>query len=1118
MSDTAWMTPVWMTAAAESAEPERVRMRGAQLAASSAGEVLRQADAPTARILAGLFSGSQWAGELLGAHPEWLSDLTPDRLAHPRQASGVTREADGLLAPCLEQRDYTGGFAALRRFKQREMLRIAARDLGGLGKAPDIIRDLSNVADACLDGVFRLCWQQAVERFGQPWHPTPEGGWEQTECCVLGLGKLGGQELNYSSDVDVIFLYTAEGGVFREPPKSRAAKPGLTSHQFFIKLTEAVVAEVGRATADGQLYRIDLRLRPEGDAGPLARSLESCEHFYAQFGQTWERMMLLKGRGVAGSRSLAGEFLELIHTFRYPRSFNTRSLDEIRAMKERTEKEVIRSGELDRDVKRGRGGIREIEFVAQTLQLLHAGRYPFLQGAQTIPTLEKLVGYNLMPAEESAFLIEAYCFFRNVEHRLQMEANQQTHSIPAVPAARERLARLMGFAGWPEFEEARSLRAVKVRSVYEKLLKSDRPQVQSGLPGDFEETEGEWRQLLASRSFRDPDKAVKLLREFALGPGFGHVSTRTTELAYELIGRILEKCPVAVASPLLVAGPPLGPALAPAAAADGSGNSPAALATGATAAAVAAVAAPLLGPAPAPAASADGSGRGSAALAAGASEPLLGPALAPAAAADRAGRSSPALASSAAAAAAPLAGSASSTAAVLSDPDRVLARLDSFVAAYGARSTLYEMWAHNPSLFGLLLMLFDRSEFLAEKAIRTPDMVDDLMLSGHLRRRKNAPEILRELQHGRDDPDQALWTRRYHNTEFMRLGLRDILGLSDWEQNLKELSALADACLQFALESVLRKNRIRAAPFVIIGLGKLGGEEIDYGSDLDILFVAPARTRNLSKLQPLAAKVMEVLSAQTELGVVYPVDARLRPDGAKGLLVNTLDAYEEYYRRRAQLWEVQALTRVRPVAGDFTLGKEFEALAGTLSDFRQETVASGFRVDGMEPVRGAKGGRAAAARTGLSAYTPRWKQEIARMRGRIEKERTPAGKEALAIKTGAGGMVDGEFVAQALCLANGWQEPNTLRVLERARETGALPEADAVALLANYREMRRVEAILRRWSYEGEILLPDDPAPQYRVAVRCGWRSAAELLEATGRCRLAIREVYTRFFPPPTQP
>jgi glutamate-ammonia-ligase adenylyltransferase len=421
----------------------------------------------------------------------------------------------------------------------------------------------------------------------------------------------------------------------------------------------------------------------------------------------------------------------------------------------------------------------------------------------------------------------------------------------------------------------------------------------------------------------------------------------------------------------------------------------------------------------------------------------------------------------------------------LSDPDRVLTRLESFIEAYGTRTALFEMWNGNPAMFELMLLLFDRSEFLAEVAIRTPDLIDDLLAAGRLRQRKTTAKILKDLHYGLKDADQFFWLRRYHEAELMRLGLRDILGLAGLEQNLTELSALADACLQYALEVVMRKNKIKKPPFVIIGFGKLGGCEIDYGSDLDVVFVADSKVKNLSELQRVAAEVMELFSRRTEEGIVFHIDARLRPDGEKGLLVNTLAAYEEYYRKRAQLWEIQVLTRSRPVAGDLALGEKFQKLAALLANF-------------SKPSRP------------LAAFKPDWKRQIHQMRMRIEKERTPHGQDALAIKTGKGGLMDAEFIAQALCLEHGWQEANTLRALERGRTAGVLPDADK--LIENYRQLRRVEGVLRRWSYEGETVLPDDAPAFYRVSVRCGFLKPAEFRNALAKWRRTVREVYGKVF------
>jgi glutamate-ammonia-ligase adenylyltransferase len=840
----------------------------------------------------------------------------------------------------------------------------------------------------------------------------------------------------------------------------------MTNHQFFKRLAENLIAEVTRAAPEGMLFRIDLRLRPEGDAGPLVRSLASYENYYAQWGQTWERMMLIKARGVAGSAALAAEFLEMVQPFRYPRSLNEGVLHEIAAMKARLETEVVKAGEIDRNVKLGRGGIREIEFVVQTLQLLYAGRSPFLQGAQTLTTLQQLVQYRLLSSEQAQTLTAAYCFLRDVEHRLQMEHNLQTHTIPADRKARELLAALMGFRKLSAFEAALEQHTHQVRQVYDQLLKAEAPESHPALPRAFSGTEAEWKQILAAHAFKDLDKSFRLLHQFASGPGYVHVSPRTVELAWQLIPKLLALCPKAIE---------------PAVVGKSRGDVPAREVTG--------------GGVPSLERGADGVAR----------RPYPSPKA-------RAEHKEALISQS------QIANRKSQiNESVLSDPDRVLARLDSFITVYGARATLLETWTHNPQLFELLLLLFDRSEFLAETAIRTPDLVDELVLSGRLRRRKSAEEILQELRHGRSDKDQHLWLRRYHQAELMRIGLRDILGLADFEQNLDELSALADACLRYALEVVLGQHKLKTSPLVIIGLGKLGGQELNYGSDLDIMFVAHTATKNLPKLQRLAVAVMDLLSTRTEMGTVFVTDARLRPDGEKGLLVNTLEAYGDYYRHRAMLWEIQALTRTRAVAGDAELGQRFQQLAAALTDFRPDSVAAGFVLKKLAPPKASSARRKSShapprPKTGLSAYTPDWKKKIAHMRQRIEKERTPAGRDALAIKTGAGGLMDAEFIAQTLCLAHGWHEANTLRALERARDNRVLPRPEADRLIENYRQLRRIEGILRRWSFEGETTLPSDPAPFYRVSVRCGFATPEAFREAIAGYRRNIREIYANVF------
>ncbi len=969
--------------ATTSADPGRVKARLDRWQQGPAAAWLAGASPAQAGALVAVLAGSTYLADVLEAHPDWLTVLNAEGLQHPRRAQGLRMEVSSWLGRLLKTRDFAGALPRLREFKQRELLRIAARDLGRFAGMAEVTRELSDVADVCLETVWQVCRIQLEERLGRPYHQDAAGRWHATAACVLGMGKLGGQELNYSSDVDVLFVYEEEGMVFRQPPTARATpRASLTTHEFFNRLGEAFINEVSRSTEEGFLYRIDLRLRPEGNSGPLSRSLTSYENYYAQWGQTWERMMLIKARCVAGASDVAGEFLEMAQPFRFPRVISESALREVAALKDRIESEVVRAGEVERNVKLGRGGIREIEFIAQSLQLLNAGRQPFLQSSQTLPCLAKLAQYRLLPEDEADRLAGACIFLRDVEHRLQMESNLQTHTIPESQPARDRLARLMGCKTLSAFETELRRHQALVRSVFERLLRKQEPNEETGLPVEFAGQEDEWRTILARHQFRDLDKALRTLREFVEGPGYVHVSPRTLALARQILPRLFAFCPDATR-------PPEG---------------------------------------------------------------------------DRFERP------------------------VLSDPDRVVTRLDSFISVYGARATLFELWARYPLVFESLMLVFDRSEFLAELAIRTPDFVDDLVISGRLRQKKSVADTLRDLMHGIEDEDQLQWIRTYQQAELMRLGVRDILEIVGPQQTLESISGLADACLQYALAVVCKNHRLKQPPFAIFGLGKLGGRELNYGSDLDIFFVAPDDVSQPDRLHKLAAGVMDLLSSRTAQGIAFVTHASLRPDGEKSPLINTLSKYEDYYRQRAQLWEIQAVSRTRFIAGDPTVGARFETLAARLANF-------------------------ASPSKPLAAFCEDWRAQMHAMRMRIEKERTPAGQDDLAIKTGRGGLMDAEFVAQALCLEQGWHEPNTLAALERGQQEQVLPMADD--LIVNYLRLRRVEGILRRWSYEGESVLPTDAEAYRRVSVRCRYSSPEAFREAITQCRNALRRAYDASFQAP---
>lgn len=941
-------------------------------------------------------NNSTFLTSVLENHPDWLKSdgelhknlFDEEQLSDPLTLTELRQELGEQLVDEVANRDFEATGRILHQFKTRHLFRIAARDLNKLGTTDLILLELSNLADICLQAAFRLAWLYLTEKFGAPYCKDEKGCWVDAGFSVIGLGKLGGQELNYSSDVDLIFVYSGDGYVFKETPQPGDIPRGLlNNHQFFTRLAEAIVDQVSRNTSEGVLYRVDLRLRPEGQGGSLVRSLQSYENYYSQWGRTWERMMLIKARCVAGSSDLGAEFIEMIHPFCYPRYVSVQVPEEVAAIKERIEKEVIRSGELHRNVKLGWGGIREIEFVVQTIQVLDAGKMPYLQGGKTLRLLEKLATYDRLDSEDSLILKQAYCFYRDVEHRLQMEENQQTHTIPLSPARRLRLARLMGFETPEEFDAQCAHYQKEVRRVFEEVIhrKSDSPDDELTLPSDFEEKEEEWNHFLLCNGFKNPETAYKLVKIFVCGPGYVHVSVRTLELGWKLLPRLFRLCP---------------------------------------------------------------------------SEHRLR-----------------------------FSGEQQCFKAnlrTLSDPDRVLARLDSFIQNYGGRQGLFETWFSSPFTFDLLLLLFDRSEYLAEVAIKTPGLVDEIMEGEQLRRFKESREMLRDLEYGLDDEDQHGWIRRYHRVELMRIAMRDLFGMCDFSRNQAEINCLGEACVQYALRVVMKKFRLKKPPFAIIGMGKFGGRELTYGSDLDILFVCTPHWKGESKVQKMAFMLIDLLSAKTPLGSVYKTDSRLRPDGEKGgALVSTLVRYERYYRYRAQLWEIQCLTRARVICGDTETGFQFMDMARDMTNF-------------------------SIPRRNLEAYSEDWKEKILSMRLKVEKERTPYGKDHLAFKTGAGGLMDVEFLVQMLNMEFGWFQPNTRKALRLAASQDLLSEEDSAILIENFDKLMTLEKVLRRWSYEGESVLPDTDAPLLRVAIRCGFDGIESFMSALSKWRCSIREVYLR--------
>src|SRR5213082_1795112 len=341
-------------------------------------------------------------------------------------------------------------FGALRFWKGREMTRVAVRELAAVAPLEETTGELSQIAAICLGRVFDFWDAELRQRYGSP----------KAEFAILALGKLGGGELNHSSDVDLLFLYSEKGQL----------APHISYHQFFNRLGNKILEAFSTPDPAGSLFRVDLRLRPEGSAGPLARSLESMENYYAGFGETWERIALIKARGIAGSRELAYDFSRQHQSFIYPKSTTRDLLDEIAHIKHRIERDIVGTAKLERDVKLGRGGIRDIEFIVQTLQLIHGARHPFLQEPSMLKALRALRELDLLPANEVLTLDNTYRFLRRVEHRLQIEAEQQTHVVPRDAEALRHLALSLRFSSSEDFTAALHERMRAVRPIFQRII------------------------------------------------------------------------------------------------------------------------------------------------------------------------------------------------------------------------------------------------------------------------------------------------------------------------------------------------------------------------------------------------------------------------------------------------------------------------------------------------------------------------------------------------------------------------------------------------------------------------------------------------------------------------
>ncbi len=963
-----------------------------------------------------LLATSQLFADTLVQYPDALDIVLLPAGRNPSTAELVQQ----LHAMVEAATDDTNVLRAFRRFRQTQVLRIGINDVIRDRPLEEITRDLARVADASIQVALQSAHRTVGRKFG-----TPMAGPTPARLAALAFGKLGGDELNYSSDLDLMFVYDEDG----ETTGKRTST--VPNDEFFARVITELLRLLSSHTDRGFAYRVDLRLRPEGKTGPLARSLASTRSYYDVMGRTWERQALIKMRPCGGDLELGREFVAAVEPFVYRKYFSFSEINEVKAHKRQMEQRANRAGDDDRDVKTGRGGIRDIEYTVQFLQLLNGGDLRAVRQRNTLLALESLEIAGCLTGNENYILADAYRFLRKTEHRLQLLFDLQTHRLPAGEAELTKLAIRMGYGQVRSAD--RGVRSENLISDLHSELRAphsalfaqrrspldetnDRPLLQTRsllvepldlFLADLHDKTGRDRVILdhlLHQTFANEQGEAEPESDLILDPDadeatihavLGRYPFRDVPAAYQNLSRLAHES------------------------------------------------VPFL------------SHRRCRHFLASIAPQLL-----------RAVADKP-------------------------DPDAALNSFEQVTASLGAKAVLYELFSFNPATLKLYVDLCAGSPFLSGLLINNPGMADELLDTLVLNTPRTAEELrdeLAELLRGATDPDPILHS--FKDKELLRIGVADLLGKTPVRETTAALSDLADTVLNAVcdlVEPLVRDRYGTVTPdchYALVGLGKLGGREISYHSDLDLMLVysedgttvrdTPGDTTTSHHyFTELLQKVIQTLSRVGPQGRLYAVDVRLRPTGKSGSLVLPLAEYERYFADHGcQLWERQAMTRARVVRGS--------------SQF-------------AEPIRTAALG---------PVWRSEWAAEIRTMRTKLE---TKAGSHN--IKRSRGGLTDVEFLVQWLQLKHGRDrpavlQPNVWDALDALHAAGLIADDTAVTLHAGYSFLRSVEARLRIVTDRPLVELPAADDECAKLARRLGFESSAAFLAELERVMAAIRAVF----------
>ena len=885
-----------------------------RLDGSTAFQNLFNEDEQFAKLFFQVIPCSNFVADIMLRYPDQVSELVKSgRLYRSNNANELSQIFD---CPRDSVNTEQKKLQQLRLVRHTELVRIAWRDIAGWAGIEETLQDLSDLADAAICNALYWATEELSDRFGMP--VTADGS--ASHLIVLAMGKLGGAELNFSSDIDLVLLYS-------EPGETNGRR-AVTNEQYFRSLAQQVINLLNKTTADGFVYRVDVRLRPFGESGPLAISTAALEDYLMQHGRNWERYAYLKARVVNRWDGADALYQDTLRPFVYRRYLDYGVFSALREIKRQIEKE---GRNHPGNIKIGPGGIREIEFIVQSLQLVRGGTIKGLRQRKLLKALPELVQHKCLTADAAAELEGSYKFLRKLENSIQEIADKQTHDLPISEIDRARICLAMGYSDWDALlKDLGVYRSAVEQHFHDIILKgaddSSEGDADEGITNLWSDEISDEAALdqLKQYGFRDADDSLKFIKQLRENSAYRRMDEKGRQRMDRLVPAVIR---------------------------------------------------------------------------AAADDPV---------------------------------------------PGRALEGALQVIGSIGLRTAYLALLIENPAALSHLVGLSAKSKILAKQVTTNPALLDELLdprvftriftqaeISGDLRSRIAAVQA--------DEPEERLEAmRNFQQAAVFRVAVADLSGVFPVMKVSDQLTDIAEVVLQQALDIAWSElvdrygspfsndnNGVRPTEFGIVAYGKLGGIELGYGSDLDLVFVHDSagddqqtdgehQLDNLMFFSRLAKRVVNILTMQTLSGPLYEIDTRLRPSGRSGLLVTSLAAFERYQREDAWTWEHQALLRSRPVAGSTTIADAF-------NDVRIRVLKDNVRRDSL-------------------------KDDVQTMHARMRSELSKGNATTFDIKQDAGGIGDIEFLVQYLVLKEAATNAELLRYSDNIRQIEELQKAQIITV------------------------------------------------------------------------